>query len=113
VFQGFLVFVYGTYHEFIMHTPNAREALGRAVLDIYSAVCNRVLRMAEAALPPTQFRAFRKLVLDEFGEQGAQQQIKRLFRLTAASGEAGSGMAQDMAGAGTHVTSGKGGGADG
>lgn len=30
----------------------------------------RVLLVAEAALPGSQFQAFRKLLLDEFGESG-------------------------------------------
>lgn len=58
-----------------------REQLGREVLDIYSGVCNRVLRIAEASLPEAQFKAFRRLVLDEFGEQGAQKHMKQLFKL--------------------------------
>ncbi len=77
-----------------------REQLGRDVLDIYSTVCNRVLRMAEASLPATQFKAFRRLVLDEFGEQGAQQQVKRLFRLTGYGREwSGEGHGMERAGA--------------
>ena len=59
------------------------EQIGREVLEIYSAVCNRVLRFAEASLSREQFKAFRRLVLDEFGEQGAQKQIKRLFKLNS------------------------------
>jgi len=77
------------------------EKLGREVLDIYGAVCNRVLRMAEAALPATQFKAFRRLVLDEFGEQGAQKQVKRLFRLNTGYGQEwqGDGQGVERAGA--------------
>jgi len=59
------------------------EQLGKEVLEIYGNVCNRVLRVAEAALPHEQFKAFRRVVLDEFGEQGATRQLKRLFKLNS------------------------------
>lgn len=39
---------------------------------------NRVLRIAEAALPETQFRAFRGLVLDELGREGLERDLERL-----------------------------------
>ena len=39
---------------------------------------NRVLRIAEAALPETQFRAFRGLLLDEFGREGLERDLERL-----------------------------------
>ena len=41
--------------------------------DIISAInhrLNRILTVAEAALPPDQFRAFRKFALEEFGRKG-------------------------------------------
>ncbi|MBN8491167.1 MAG: hypothetical protein J0M00_07050 [Burkholderiales bacterium] len=40
---------------------------------------SRILRMAEAALPETQFRAFRGLVLDEFGREGLERDLERLM----------------------------------
>ena len=72
------------------------QQLGREVLDIYGAVCNRVLRIAEASLPATQFKAVRRLVLDEFGEQGAQKQVKQLFRLDTGRGQEWQGAGQGM-----------------
>lgn len=39
----------------------------------------RVLRIAEAALPETQFRAFRGLVLDELGRDGLERDLERLI----------------------------------
>ena len=39
----------------------------------------RVLRYAEAALPETQFRAFRGLVLDELGREGLEGDLERLM----------------------------------
>ena len=41
---------------------------------------NRILLYAEAALPESQFLAFRKLVLDELGKSGAEGKINNLFR---------------------------------
>lgn len=40
---------------------------------------SRILRMAEAALPESQFRAFRGLVLDEFGREGLERDLERLM----------------------------------
>lgn len=40
---------------------------------------NRVLRYAEAALPESQFRAFRGLFLDEFGREGLEKELERLL----------------------------------
>jgi hypothetical protein len=41
---------------------------------------NRLLLVAETALPPSQFQAFRKLALDEFGKNGFGRDLDRLFR---------------------------------
>jgi hypothetical protein len=40
---------------------------------------NRTLTVAQAALPESQFRAFRKLFLDEFGKNGLLTDLDRLF----------------------------------
>lgn len=40
---------------------------------------NRVLTVAEAALEPKRFQAYRKLVLDEFGKSGLGKDLDRLF----------------------------------
>ena len=37
-----------------------------------------ILLVAEAALPPSQFQAFRKLVLNEFGRNGLERELERL-----------------------------------
>ena len=39
----------------------------------------RVLSIAEAALPEAQFRAFRGLLLDEFGREGLERDLERLM----------------------------------
>ncbi|SHJ66784.1 hypothetical protein SAMN02745165_02889 [Malonomonas rubra DSM 5091] len=41
---------------------------------------NRVLQYAEASLPQSQFRAFRKLVLDEFGDNGMAKDLNKMGR---------------------------------
>ena len=49
-----------------------------AILTLLNQRKNRVLRYAEAALPETQFRAFRGLLLDEFGRDGLERDLERL-----------------------------------
>ena len=39
----------------------------------------RILLVAEASLPESQFRAYRKLVLDELGVNGLEKELKELF----------------------------------
>lgn len=52
------------------------------IVDVIREVLNvrkrRLLLFAEAALPPSQFQAFRKLVLNEMGEAGLEQDLVRL-----------------------------------
>ncbi len=48
------------------------------LLDAVNARKNRALRIAEAALPESQFRAFRGLFLDEFGRNGLEQELARI-----------------------------------
>lgn len=49
------------------------------ILEIIRARLNKPLTVAEAALPPQQFPAFRKFFLDEFGKSGIGQDLDRLF----------------------------------
>jgi len=49
------------------------------LVDAINARVNRVLLYGESSLSETQFRAFRKLVLDEFGRSGLQGDLARLF----------------------------------
>ena len=49
------------------------------VIDAIGPRINRVLLVAEASLPERQFIAFRKLLLDEFGNSGLNQDLRRLF----------------------------------
>lgn len=41
---------------------------------------NRVLTVAEAILPPANFPAFRKIILDEFGVNGFETELEELCR---------------------------------
>ena len=52
----------------------------RPVITALKRRLNLVLTVAEAALPESQFRAFRKLVLDEFGHKGLESEIIDLLR---------------------------------
>ena len=49
------------------------------VLDLLNAHKNRALRIAEASMPPSQFKAFRRLFLDEFGKSGLERELVIVF----------------------------------
>jgi hypothetical protein len=49
-----------------------------SLTDALNARKNRALRIAEAALPESQFRAFRSLFLDEFGRSGLEEDLARI-----------------------------------
>lgn len=40
---------------------------------------NRILQVAQSALPESQFSAFKKLFLDEFGQKGLESELANLF----------------------------------
>lgn len=48
------------------------------LVDAVNARKNRALRFAEAALPESQYRAFRGLFLDEFGRNGLERELARI-----------------------------------
>ena len=48
------------------------------LLEAVNARKNRALRFAEAALPESQFRAYRGLFLDEFGRNGLERELERI-----------------------------------
>lgn len=48
------------------------------LLSVVNARKNRALRYAEAAMPESQFRAFRGLFLDEFGRNGLESEVERI-----------------------------------
>ncbi len=51
----------------------------QAIVDALNARKNKVLLLAQAALPDTQFQAFRKLFLGEFGRDGLERELEHLF----------------------------------
>lgn len=48
------------------------------ILEIYNEVMKQTLLLAQSSLSESQFSAFRKIVLDRYGE--AQRKIKNLFQ---------------------------------
>jgi hypothetical protein len=48
------------------------------VVELVNDRVKQILLVAEAALPPSQFLAFRKLVLNEFGRNGLVGELERL-----------------------------------
>ena len=48
------------------------------VLELVNHRVTRILLVAEASLPLSQFQAFRKLVLNEFGRNGLVAELDRL-----------------------------------
>lgn len=50
-----------------------------ALLEVLNASKNRMLLIAQAALPESQFRAFRQIFLNEFGKSGLERELERLF----------------------------------
>jgi hypothetical protein len=49
-----------------------------ALFGAVNARKNQALRIAQAALPESQFRAFRGLFLDEFGQNGLEREVERI-----------------------------------
>ena len=49
------------------------------VFKIYDESKNRILLFVEASVPPEQFRALRKLILDELGLSGAEVKVKKVL----------------------------------
>lgn len=41
---------------------------------------SNLLLVAQASLPESQFQAFRKIVLNEFGKSGLQTELEELFK---------------------------------
>lgn len=49
------------------------------LLALINARKNRVLLIAESSLSQTQFQAFRKLFLGEFGEKGLEGELQKIY----------------------------------
>ena len=57
-----------------------REVIERLI----NARLNQILLIAESSLSATQYQAFRKLTLNEFGRNGIGKDLDRLFGSTTA-----------------------------
>jgi len=53
--------------------------LHQEIVELLNARKNRVLQFAQAALPESQFKAFRQLFLDEFGRSGLEKELARVL----------------------------------
>ena len=51
----------------------------KLILDMLGARKNRVLLVAQAALPESPFQAFRQLFLNELGKSGLESELARVF----------------------------------
>ena len=49
------------------------------LLELLNARKRKILLIAEASLPETQFKAFRKLFLGEFGEKGLEGDLQKIY----------------------------------
>jgi len=49
------------------------------IIQLVNPRLNHILRVAESSLHPGQFKAFRKLTLDDFGENGLRKDLDKLF----------------------------------
>lgn len=54
-------------------------ALAQSVINVLNARKAKVLLIAEAALPKSQYLAFRKLFLNEFGQGGLEGELVRVI----------------------------------
>ncbi len=51
----------------------------RDIVGLIKVRVGKTLTVAEAALPPSQFNAFKKLMLDEFGRSGLETELYDLI----------------------------------
>lgn len=51
----------------------------QTLLNLINARKNRALLLAESSLPESQFRAFRKMFLMEFGEKGLEGELQKIY----------------------------------
>jgi hypothetical protein len=51
----------------------------QTLIELINARKNRALLLAESSLPESQFRAFRKMFLMEFGDKGLEGELQKLY----------------------------------
>lgn len=52
----------------------------KTIIDLVKPRLNRLLTVAQAALPDRQFSAFRKMMLDEFGRSGLEGELDQVLQ---------------------------------
>lgn len=50
------------------------------IMELLRMHINRVLLIAESSLTGSQFKAYRKLILDEFGQSGLEKELETMFK---------------------------------
>jgi hypothetical protein len=50
------------------------------IMELLRMHINRVLLIAESSLTESQFKAYRKLILDEFGQSGLEKELETMFK---------------------------------
>jgi hypothetical protein len=50
------------------------------IMELLRMHINRVLLIAESSLTESQFKAYRKLILDEFGQSGLEKELDTMFK---------------------------------
>ncbi len=56
------------------------------IFTIYDEAKNKILLYIESSVPPHQFKALRKLVLDELGKSGAEGKVRELLERNGQAG---------------------------
>lgn len=51
----------------------------QTILALVNAKKGQILLFAQGCLPESQFRAYRKHVLDQFGEKGLEGELKKIY----------------------------------
>lgn len=51
----------------------------QTLIALINARKNKILLLAESSLPESQFRAFRKMFLLEFGEKGLEGELQKIY----------------------------------
>ena len=64
-------------------SDSQRPISEREILEIYNSVMKKILSYGECSLTKEQYGAFRRLVLDAFGRNGAKSNLDALFQMRA------------------------------
>ncbi len=53
--------------------------LYQVIIELLDARKNRVLLVAQSSLPESQYKAFRKIFLNEFGKGGLEKELEKVI----------------------------------